>query len=256
MTSSHPDTRPVPVVLLARRRPRPPLRTPARPPLPRGRPGPGPADRHQLDQGGQAQRPVSVLLHRRRRRRQAGRSHRPTALHRGGPAAAARGHAADPRPGRHPDQAVRAARPGGRRASQPDPRPGRLALRLRPRLRRPRAARHPQGVGHDRPAAAVPALRPQEGPAGDRPEAPAGVPHQAGAGRRAAAVGQALAGPAQAADLGGRRRGLCQQGGPQAGQGAGDDRRQPAPQGRGPAELARPEAAGASAARPRPTART
>ena len=54
-----PDPRPMPVVLLARRRPRPPLRPEARPALPRGRPGPGPADRHHLDQGGQAQRPVS-----------------------------------------------------------------------------------------------------------------------------------------------------------------------------------------------------
>ena len=256
MTSSHPTTRPVPVVLLARRRPRPPLRPAARPPVPRGRPGPGPADRHHLDQGGQAQRPVSALLHRRRRRRQAGRPHRPTPPDRGGPAAAQGGHAADPRPGRHPDEAVRAARPGGRRPSQPDPRPGRLALRLRPRLRRPRAARHPQGVGHDRPAAAGPALRPQEGPAGHRPEAPAGVPHQAGAGRRAAAVGQALAGPAEAADLGGGRRGLCQEGVPQAGDGPGDDRRQPAPQGRGPADACPGRSRRGGAARPRPTART
>ena len=115
-----------------------------------------------------------VLLHRRRRRRQEGRQHRPTPADRGGPAAAQGGHAADPRPGRHPDEAVRAARPGGRRPSQPDPRPGRLALRLRPRLRRPGPARRPPGVGRRRPAAAGPALRPQEGPAGHRPEASAG----------------------------------------------------------------------------------
>ena len=88
-----------------------------------------------------------VLLHRRRRRRQAGRPHRPTPPDRGGPAAAQGGHAADPRPGRHPDEAVRAARPGGRRASQPDPRPGRLALRLRPRLRRPRRCSSPTRRG-------------------------------------------------------------------------------------------------------------
>ena len=153
-----------------------------------------------------------------------------------------------------PTQAVRAARPGGRRPPQPDPRPGRLALRLRPRLRRPRAARHPPGVGRDRPAAAGPALRPQEGPAGHRPEAPAGVPHQAGAGRRAAAVGQALAGAAGQADLGGGRRGLCQEGVPQAGDGPGDDGRQPAPQGRGPADAARAAAAGAAGPGPGPTA--
>ena len=136
-----PDARPVPAVLLARRRPRPPLRPQARPAVPRGRPRSGAADRHHLDQGRQAQRPVPPLLHRRRRRRQAGRSHRPTPADRGGPAAAQGGHATDPRPGRYPDPAVRAARPGGRRASQPDPRPGRLALRLWPRLR-PWVARH------------------------------------------------------------------------------------------------------------------
>ena len=94
---------------------------------------------------------LSILLHRRRRRRQEGRSHRPTPADRGGPAAAQGGHAADPRPGRHPDQAVRAARPGGRRPSQPDPRAGRLALRLRPRLRRPGPARRPPGVGSRSP---------------------------------------------------------------------------------------------------------
>src|SRR5262245_37458428 len=43
------DTRPVPVVLPARLRPRPPVRNPARDALPRRRPGPRPADRHQLD---------------------------------------------------------------------------------------------------------------------------------------------------------------------------------------------------------------
>ena len=43
------------------------------------RPGSGPADRHQLDQRGQAQRPVPALLHRRRRRRQAGRCRSPDA---------------------------------------------------------------------------------------------------------------------------------------------------------------------------------
>ena len=154
----------------------------------------------------------------------------------GGQAAAGRGRAVDARPGRHADPAVRAARPGGRRPPQPDPRPGRVAVRLRPRLRRPRAAGHPPGVGRDRPAAAGPAVRPQEGPARHRPEAPAGVPDQAGAGRRAAAVGQAVAGAAGQAAVGGGRRGLRQGGLPQAGEGAGDDGRQPAAQGRGPVD--------------------
>src|SRR5206468_595332 len=53
-----PAASPMPVVLLARCCTRPSLRTAARPPAPRRRPRPGPADRHHLDQGGQAQWPV------------------------------------------------------------------------------------------------------------------------------------------------------------------------------------------------------
>jgi Transposase DDE domain len=116
----------VPVVRPPRRCPGPPVRTAARPVVPRRRLGQGPADRHHLDPGREAERPVPPLLHRRRRRREAGRSHRPTPPDRGGPAAAQGGHAADPRPGRHTDEAVRAARPGGRHPLQPGPRPGRL----------------------------------------------------------------------------------------------------------------------------------
>ena len=235
----------MPVVLLARRRPRSPLRSEARPVVPRRRPGPGPADRHHLDQGGPSSAAnisrcyVAVAAAGKRAdgiaRRLLTEVVRP--LLKGC-------HAADPRPGRHPDEAVRASRPGGRRASQPDPRPGRLALRLWARLRRPGPARGPPGVGRRRPAAAGPALRPQDEPAGHRPEAPAGVPHQAGAGRRVAPVGEALAGAPGVADLGGGRRGLCQWGVPQAGDGDGHDGRQPAPQGRGAADVARPPAGG------------
>src|SRR5262245_62638071 len=61
--ASAPD--PVPVVYPDRLSPRPPIRTPARPPLPRGGPGPRAADRHQLDQGRRAERPIPVLLPRR-----------------------------------------------------------------------------------------------------------------------------------------------------------------------------------------------
>src|SRR6516162_7079061 len=99
-----PDPRTVPVVLLARHRPRPPLRTEARTSVLRSRPRPGAADRHHLDQGRRAQRPISVLLHRRRRRWQAGRPGRPTPADRGGPAAPQGSDAADPRPRRHADE--------------------------------------------------------------------------------------------------------------------------------------------------------
>ena len=75
-------------------------------------------------------------------------------------------------------------------------------------------------------------------------EASARVPDQAGVGRRAAPLGQAVAGHVGVADLGGGRRGVCQEGRPQAGGGPGDDRRQPAPQGRGAADPARSTADG------------
>ena len=52
------------------------------------------------------------------------------------------------------------------------------------------------------------------------------------------------------AALGGGRRGLRQGGLPQAVEGAGDDGRRPAPQGRGPADRPRAEAAGAAWAGP------
>ena len=148
-----------------------------------------------------------------------------------------------------PTTAVRAARPGGRRPPQPDARPGRLARIVYGHVFVVLAllATHP-AWGVDRPALAGPALRPEEGPARHRPEAPAGVPDQAGTGRRVAPVGQAVAGAAGQAALGGRRRGLCQGELPQAGEGPGDDRRQPTPQGRGVADVARPTADGPSGA--------
>ena len=152
MTSSHPTPRPVPVVLPTRRRPRPPLRTQARPAVPRRRPGPRPAGPSPAGSGppssATSSGPAITAVAAAGKRAE---THRRVPRADGGPAAAERGRAADPRPGRHPDQAVRAARPGGRRPPQPDPRTGRLAVRLRPRLRRPRAARHPPGVGRRSP---------------------------------------------------------------------------------------------------------
>ena len=64
-------------------------------------------------------------------------------------------------------------------------------------------------------------------------------------------MGQAVAGPAGQADLGGGRRGLCQEGLPQAGDVAGDDGRQPAPQGRGPADACPARSRRGGAGRPR-----
>src|SRR5258708_4928736 len=81
-TAPHPPPPPVPAVLPPRHPPRPPVRPQACPAVPRRRPGPETPDRHHLDQGGQSQRQVSVLLHRRRRRRQEGRQHRPTSPNR------------------------------------------------------------------------------------------------------------------------------------------------------------------------------
>ena len=113
-------------------------------------------------------------------------------------------------------------------------------------------AAHP-AWGVDRPAAAGPAVRPREGPGRHRPEAPAGVPDQAGAGRRAGAVGEDVAGAPGQAAVGGGRRGVRQGPVPQADAGAGGDGGQPAPQGRGPVDRARAAAAGP--ARPAPDLR-
>ena len=131
-------------------------------------------------------------------------------LQRRGQAAGRRPAADHPGPRRHADGAVRALRPGGRHPSQPDARPGRLAARLRPHLGRPGAAGGPPELGGDRPAAAGADVRPGHRPAGHRPEAPARVPDQAPAGRRAAAMGPDVAEVPGQADLGGGRRGLCQ----------------------------------------------
>ena len=84
----------------------------------------------------------------------------------------------------------------------PTPGPAGVALPLRTRLRRPRRARPAPVVADDRPAAAGPDVRPQEGPPGDRPRASAAVPDQARAGGRPADVGEEMAGPVEEADLG------------------------------------------------------
>ena len=245
MTSSHPLPAPCQWFSRLAVGPRPPVRPPARPAVPRRRPGPRPADRHQLDPGRRAERPVPALLHRRRRGREEGRHASPPAsLH----------------------EVVKPLVGGAERLT--------LALDDTPTQRygphvqgagvhhnpTPGPAGSPYVYGHvfvvlgllvAHPAWGVIALpllarlyvRKKDLPGIDPKHRP-GVPDQAGAGRRAAAVGQDVAGSAGQAALGGGRRGLRQGGVPQAGDGAGDDGRQPAPQGRGPVDRARAAAAG------------
>ena len=135
----------------------------------------------------------------------------------------------------------------------PFPRPGRRAVRVRPRVGGPRAAGHPPEMGHRRPPAAGPAVRPGHGPGRHRPQAPATVPDQADAGRRAGAVGGHLARSPRQTHLGGGRRGLRQGALPQAPAVPRGDGGQPAPQGRGP--VGRPRDSTPSPARPPPGVR-
>src|SRR5262249_2652101 len=67
------------------------------------------------------------------------------------------------------------------------------AVRLRPRVGGPRAARRAPAVGRGRPAAVGEALRPAEAPRLDRPAAPAPGLGQAGGGRPPWAVGRHVA---------------------------------------------------------------
>ena len=144
-----------------------------------------------------------------------------------------RRHAPGLRPRRHPHQAVRAARPGGRQAPQPDPGTGRVAVPLRPRLRLPRPAGPAPAVGDDRPAAPLAPVR----PAKDVGWMAAYYGWQFRT-KLELAVAQVRwlveqLGDERPADLGGGRRGLRQAAVPQAGAGAGHDGGQPAAEGRG-----------------------
>jgi hypothetical protein len=100
-----PDPRAMPVVLLARRRARPPLRAEARPAVLRRRPRAWPQDRHKLDQSRQSEQPVPALLQGRRGRRQEGRDDRHIPRTVGRQAARERGRAVDARHRRHPGPA-------------------------------------------------------------------------------------------------------------------------------------------------------
>src|SRR5579864_7952374 len=143
----------VPPVSPTRLRPRPPVRSPAGVAARRGRPRPRPADRDELDPGGRSERRVPPVLHHGVGGREAGRPHRRTPGARGRGAAGGPCRPADARTRRHPDRAVRAVRPGGRGPPQPDPRAGRVAVRVRARVGGPRPARVPPGLGRRRPPA-------------------------------------------------------------------------------------------------------
>ncbi len=96
------------------------------------------------------------------------------------------------RPRRHADQALRAARRGGRRPPQPQPRPRRPEVPLRAHLGDHRLAGLPPALGRHRPALARPALRPGQGrrPADDPLRGP--LPHQVGDGRGIGRLGRRL----------------------------------------------------------------
>ena len=234
------DPTPVPLVFRPRGRSRSAIRPPTRLAVRWGRPGPRPADGHGLDPGRRPVRQVPPVLHHRRGRRgPGGPSRRPPGPGRG---RAPRGRRPPTRvrPGRHPDPTGRAVCPGRRGPPQPDPGAGRRAVRVRARLGRSRPAHRPPGLGHHRLAPARPTVRPGQGSGRHPGRAPAGVPDQAGHGRRVDDLGQGRAGRARQAPVGGGRRGVRHGRRARADAGRGRDGRQPTPQGRGP--VACPEA--------------
>ena len=233
------------------------VRPQARPALPRRRPGPRPADRHQLDPRRRAERPVPALLHDRRRGRQAGRQHRR-------PACSTR----------------RSSRWSPTKRGSPWPWTTRRRQRYGPHVQgagihhnpTPGPAGSPYVYGHIwvvlgllavHPAWGVIALpllarlyvRAKDLPGIDpkhRPEFRTKLEMGVELLRWARTLAEV---PGQA-DLGGGRRGLRQGPVPQAGDGAGDDGRQPAAQGRGPVDRARAAGVRAGAAGRGSTGRT
>ena len=183
-----------------------PLPGPSRPAIPR----PRSQDRDPLDPDGRAQRPVSALLHSSCGGRQEVGDHRRVPRAGGGRTAVGGSRAIDTRSRRRADGALRAECPGSRRSPQPNPRPGRITVTLRPCLHGPWASCHPPGVGRNRATPVGPIVHPQEGPVRHRPDAPASVPDQAGTGRRDARVGQEVAGATGQTALGIGRRGRTQ----------------------------------------------
>ena len=99
---------------------------------------------------------------------------------------------------------------------QPQPRPRRREVRLRPRLGHPGRPGQAPRLGHHRLALAGPALHPRKRRGQAAPRAPAPLPHQAGAGRRAAALAESLGRPPLRAALGGGRWRLRQEAVPEA----------------------------------------
>jgi hypothetical protein len=111
------------------------------------------------------------------------------------------------RTGRHAHAALRPVRARRRHPPQPQPRTGRRAVRLRPRLGDPGLGGPALVVEHPVLAAARPALRPPQGRAPAGSGVPLEVPHQAGTGCRAGPLAGGVAGAHGQGAVGrGRRR--------------------------------------------------
>src|SRR5262245_11300131 len=83
---------------------------------------------------------------------------------------------------------------GGGTHHNPTPGPAGEKFVYGPRLGQPGRPGPPPDTGHHRPAAACQPVRPGEGRARAAPHLPLGVPHQAGTGRRPAALAEAVGG--------------------------------------------------------------
>ena len=136
---------------------------------------------------------------------------------------------------------------GAGHPSQPDPRPGRRAVRLRPRVGRPRLCSPPTRPGASSPCRCWPGCTSARRTCRASPRS---------TGRRSAPSwrwpsswcgGPSVAGAPGQAGLGGGRRGVRQGRRSSSRAGARGDGRQPPAQGRGPADRARPPAAGSGA---------
>jgi hypothetical protein len=134
------------------------------------------------------------------------------------------------------DQTVRAESRVGRDSSQPDSRPVRVGVPVRPCLGHDQLAGEPSAVGLHRTAVARTDVRPAERPAGAREHrsCPVALPHEAGPGcRTRGMVRHSLANLVRPAGDGDCRWRLCEASVPASRHGDGGDRRQSAAEGCG-----------------------